>query len=69
MTVLPDSNPRTLLEDVRGYLLAAIGDAEGRKAVERHRMLSLTAGQVQCLAEALGLVEAALADSNPRNVP
>ncbi len=52
-------------EEVRSRILACIGDAEGRKAVERARMLSLTAGQIQALAEALTLLEA----SNPAKEP
>lgn len=51
------------LRSLRGYLLACIGDAEGTVAVEKNRMLRLTAGQVQVLAEALGLVDAALASA------
>lgn len=53
---------RPWLEDLRGYILACIGDAEGERAVERHRTLTLTAGQVQVLAEALGLIDAALGE-------
>lgn len=50
----------SLLVELRGYLLACIGDAEGLEAVDKHRVLRLTAGQVQCLNEALFLVEAEL---------
>jgi len=53
---------KAVLTDAHGYLLACIGDDEGRRAVQRGRMLTLTAGQVAALAEALGLIDAGLPD-------
>jgi hypothetical protein len=57
---------RDVLENLRGYILACVGDAEGKLAVERGRMLTLTAGQIAVLAEALELIDAALAESPDR---
>ena len=49
------------LADIRGYVLACIGDVEGQRAIEKHRVLTLTAGQVHALAEGLTLIDLALA--------
>jgi hypothetical protein len=56
----PAAQSQEWLRDLRGYIRAAIGDADGQRAVERNRMLTLTAGQVQCLAEGLALLDAAI---------
>jgi len=56
------------LNELRGRIVACIGDAEGQEAVKHGRILTLTKGQVGLLDEALQLIDVALAGFKQRGV-